>query len=503
MRLAIDIVFWCLRAACAALMLAAAPAEANWLSKIAREAGEAGPRVAQSGARGFERAAAHLKALPATAGADALAAHATPEGHWRFANRAGEVFTAGTPDELKRAVPTLLPGTAADSKLTIYLSEDTIFGERALLKDLPETATLRIVVGNNSYPLVARRGAGGEMLYAAVRPNLEVELGELALFNEGVAQLERPLSRANIRTLALEPGGPAALPSSPRFDPETRSALVDAIDPVELSGALRSVRGQTVLVTGRIEENLLLFRPPSSAEQSLKVIDLIEAAAAADVNLVILQAPVPRQPGGRNWLWQRIAVGGLDDALKRATFGDFLDALAANRGAFRVAVMRDGGGRVVLRAIPDADAEPLTGMLGSWLSSAASSITGNVITSAVEVHARDEARQAELDRRLVPFIPSGLQVAYLVSLIAGLLGWPMAATWWQQIWPKEERNEYRGEAGYRAAQGVRLVAFVLLFLPVAGVPALIAATALQLFGVILLPVRLVGRLTGRASVRAS
>jgi hypothetical protein len=118
------------------------------------------------------------------------------------------------------------------------------------------------------------------------------------------------------------------------------------------------------------------------------------------------------------------------------------------------------------------------------------------------VHARDEARQAELDRRLVPFIPSGLQIAYLASLIAGLLGWPVAATWWQRIWPKEQRSEYRGDAGFRAAQGARLVAFVLLFLPIAGVPALIAATALQLFGVILLPVRFVGWLAGRASARA-
>ncbi len=109
MRLAIDIGLWCLRAACAALVLAAAPAQANWLSKLSGEMGMAGAKVARSGGRGLEQAASHLRALPATAGAGALAAHATPEGHWRFANRAGDVFTAGTPAELKRVVPTLLP----------------------------------------------------------------------------------------------------------------------------------------------------------------------------------------------------------------------------------------------------------------------------------------------------------------------------------------------------------------------------------------------------------
>ena len=165
---------------------------------------------------------------------------------------------------------------------------------------------------------------------------------ERALFDEALAQLERPLSRSSIRTLALEPGGPGTLSSYPRLDPDTKAALVDAIDPASLAGALSSVRGQTVLVTGRVEDNLLRFRPSSGAEQSVKLSDLTRAAADADVNLVILHAEAPRQPGGRNWLWQRIAVGGLDDALKRATLGDFLDALGAARGEFHVGMQREG-----------------------------------------------------------------------------------------------------------------------------------------------------------------
>ena len=79
---------------------------------------------------------------------------------------------------------------------------------------------------------------------------------------------------------------------------------------------------------------------------------------------------------------------------------------------------------------------------------------------------------------------------------------PVAIAWWHRVWPKEQRTEYQIEAGFRAAQAVRLVAFVLLFLPIVGVPAMIAATALQLLGLILLPVRFVGWLAGRASPRA-
>ena len=60
----------------------------------------------------LERAAAHIRTLPAGAKGAVLAAHATPEGHWKFVNRDGDVFTAGTPEELQRVVPTLLPDAA-------------------------------------------------------------------------------------------------------------------------------------------------------------------------------------------------------------------------------------------------------------------------------------------------------------------------------------------------------------------------------------------------------
>ncbi len=504
MQIALEFGHAVMRGTCAALLLAAAApaAQANWLAKLAREAGEAGTRAARFGAGGLERAAAYVEALPATAKGSALAAHATPEGHWKFANRDGEVFTAGTPDELKRAVPTLLPD-AGDNRLSIYLSEDTVFGDRALLRDLPENSALYVVAGKDSYPLVRRSDAGAEALFAAVRPHLLVALEEQRLFGEAITQLERPLSRASIRTLALEPGGPVTLSSSPRLDPQTRSALVDAIDPAELAAALRSVRGQTVLLTGRTEDNLLLFRPASGPEQSVKLRGVIDAAADADVNLVILNAEAPRQPGGRNWLWQRISVDGLDDALKRATLGDFLDALGGGRGEFRASIGREGSGRVVIRAMPGGgEGAPLSGLVGDWLSKAASSVTGNVVTSAVEVHARDEERQAELDSRIIPFLPSGVQIAYLGSLLAGLLGWPVARAWWERIWPRERPEDYRGAAGYRAAQAARLLVFLAVFLPLAGVPALIGSLALQLWGVAALPIRFLRWLTARSPVKA-
>ncbi|MFN3626115.1 MAG: hypothetical protein ACK4TP_18935, partial [Hyphomicrobium sp.] len=136
-----------------------------------------------------------------------------------------------------------------------------------------------------------------------------------------------------------------------------------------------------------------------------------------------------------------------------------------------------------------------------WTNSV-SSLTGNVVTSAVEVHARDEDRQRELDTRIVPGVPAWIQITYLLSLIAGVLGWPVASAWFQRVWPPEQREEYGNAVGYRAAQSMRLAAYLLLFLPIVGVPALVASVLLQLWTLLTLPIRAVRWLVARTEARA-
>src|SRR6185295_3545319 len=86
----------------AALLLLPVAVQAGWFTKVMGAAEQAAPRTAGLGAGTLGHAALHLRSLPAKTDGAALAAQATQEGHWRFVNRAGETFTAGTPEELKR-----------------------------------------------------------------------------------------------------------------------------------------------------------------------------------------------------------------------------------------------------------------------------------------------------------------------------------------------------------------------------------------------------------------
>ncbi|WP_295558790.1 hypothetical protein [uncultured Hyphomicrobium sp.] len=479
-------------AVCVALVT---PVSAGWLSRIAREAAEGGGGVAsksgKSGLGALDNAAVHVAGLPKVTGGTALAAHVTPEGHWKFANREGQVFTAATPEELARVGAALAPEAAPGGRLAYYLSEDAVFSQRAALKDLPRDADLHVVVGDEAFKL---RRVGADELAAEFRPNIVLSLADRALFDETVYRLTRSLNRSNIRTLALETGGPQRLSSAPRFDPATKAALVDQVDPSALPAALSGLKGQTAMISGRIEGNVLTFRSTSGPEQSLDIVKLVKAAEDADVNLLLLSTGASRQPGGRNWLWQTVEVAGLDEALKRANFADFLSALGGAGSELTIKAAPSSHGRIVISALPTpAPSAPITDTVGSWIGwdSWLGEVTGHVAVKSIEVFARDQEREKELDARILPGIPSGIQFAYLGSIVAGLIAWQVTFSWWKSIWPPEQRQDYAGRLGYAAARLARFLACLLVFLPLAGIPALLWLGVQQLWNMITSPIRAV------------
>jgi hypothetical protein len=461
-----------------------------------------GPEL--SGSAALENAARLVKSLPARTDALALAAQATPEGHWRFVNRSGEVFTAGTPDEMKRAILVLHPEAKGSVHLALYVTEDTVLRRAAATKALPASTELFVVVGQESYRLVRRGDGASERFFAEVRPHLLIEMADRRLFGEAVWQLARPLSKAEIRVLALEPGGPATLSAAPRIDPVSRRPLIDVVDPGNLAAAMGVVSGQTLLLTGRIERELLYFQPASGGERSLVLKDLFKAAEAADVNLIVLHAAAtPRQPGGRNWLWQTVEVAGLEEARQRSRLADFLNGLGApNRRMAAIAL--PVGGRALLDVTPagDVPGSPLTRGVGDFFSGIVNDLTGRVVPTGVKANLRSAERQQEFDRRWLPGVPSVAQFAYLALMFIGLFGVPVSRVWWVRVWPPEAPAEYAGHVGLWAARAVRALAYVLVFLPLTAVVAAPHSLGAQVWDGVRTPMRFWRRLAGSRAPRA-
>ena len=489
---------WILAVATSLVFAALPSADAGWLSILAREGGQIGAKSAghlhpNLGALG--RAAEHLGGLKG-APKGALAAHATPEGHWQFANREGQTFTAGTADELERAGAALGSDTAGNNKLTLYLSEDSVFENRAHLDKLPKDADLHVVTNDGAYP-ITRIGEGkGEKLFAMIKPNVAMELTGQVMFEETTAVLGRNLNKSNIRTIALEPGASNLLSSAPRLDPVTKAALVDQLDPVHLANSFRSVRGQTVLVTGRVENGKLFFKPSSGPELSRNVEELMSAAGQNDVNLVILHGATSRQPGGRNWLWQKVEVGGLDEAVKKATFGDFLDALGGRSGALTLSAGREGSGRIGILARPSESAGGVAATPSHTMDEWIGHVTGEVVTKGMEFHSRDTSSQSEIDAQFIPGIPSYIQIPYFIGLICGIIGFATVRGWWRRLTGQPVRRE--GESAVRnyLRQLPGNLVFLLVFMPVFGYPAMAWAMLLELWAKITAPFRWLKRRFG-------
>lgn len=486
-------------------------AHAGWLSKIGRladDAGGVGGSAVRHGIGAIDNLggalARHLKTLPGDSakGTSALAAHATPEGHWRFANAHGEVFTAAGAAEMERALATLLPDRPPGSiKLDLYLSEDTVFHAPHLVKGLPGDANLHLLTGKQAYKLT--RLAGDLPRFAAeIRPHLSLRLADRAVFEEAVWQLSRPLNKSNMRVVSLEPGGAAVIPSVPRIDPATKGAMIDRVDPWKLPQALKSLRGQTLVVTGRVEGKTLRFKPEGGAEKTVLVDDLMAAARDADVNLVLLQSDKALQPGGRNWLWQAQEVEGLNEALQRSTLADFLDSLGAQRGGLSVDASVTASGRARLDIVPGSSAaEPVSQVIGNWAGDLVSQMLGKVVIEAIKIDAVDKNRQEELDLRIVPGIPAAVQWTYLAGILMGLIGHAYSFSWWARVWPPEDREEYANRRGFYAARGVRLLALLFLFLPVVGIPAglwaMLVGFAQQVWMVVTAPFRFLRWIAGK------
>jgi hypothetical protein len=470
------------------LVTIAAPADSSWLGRIGREASEAGGGIAGRAARGaaghIDHGIAHIRRLPESARGEALAAHTTPDGNWQLANAKGEVFTAATAEEMKRGLATLLPDAAArpDRRLAIYLSDEAAARGPAGLKDLPGGASLSVVVGGEAYKLVRRTSGGNVRLLLEARPHITIEIGEVAALRETVAMLGRRIDPDAIRVLSLDPGGPRALPSRPKRDSASQAALPDSVDAFGVAKALPSLRGQTVVVNGRLDGELLWFRPKSGPEQSILVRDLKAAAAEHDISLVLIDTRPARQPGDRTWAWQRVTVSGLDKGAKGTNVGDLMNAVAAPQGGLVLRAGETAKGRLVIEARPPGAPAAKTSEgrgVGAVLQEVVSEATGNLVINLVQLDLPDRERREELDRRLVAGIPSAVQITYLALLIAGIIGLPLAARWWRRVWPLEERSEYGAAAGYWAARGTRGLVLVLLFMPLVAIVTMPAQIAIS------------------------
>ena len=345
---------------------AAGAAQANWLSKIVGAAEHAAAaRRAGKGAGASTTPPPTSRRCPTRPDGIALAAQATQEGHWRFVNKAGETFTAGTPEELKRvASRAAARGQGRRQARRSTSREDTVFQHRAALKDLPKGTELFVVIGDESYRILRRGdGAGRAAVRARCGRACSSSWPTASAFDEARVAADAS-ARQGQRARAGAGAGRSArrLASTPRIDPATKRAARRHDRPGEPAGGDGlGARPDRAGHRPRRWPAALRASRRAGRRRACWCATSFKAAEEADVNLVVLQsASTPRQPGGRNWFWQKVEVKGLDEALQRARMADFLNALAGPSRRFAVSATPSGTLRTALdiRPAPDLPGGP-------------------------------------------------------------------------------------------------------------------------------------------------
>lgn len=491
---------------------------AGWLTRAIKEAGDATGEGLDAGRIAIQRGAPRSVGKLADAvqsitkrdkRAAVLGATAVGPDEWTFVNASGEVFTAANANELARARTVLLPDADPRRATKLVMSETALFGESGdLMKAFPD-AELAVAVGRRgqSYGLRATSTAtvpGAPTWRLNIRSNVDVALTNRAELSAMLDVLERPIRRDKLTVLALRRQAPRpGSRSLSRGDTQGIAGLEVAEGAVP--AALKALRGRTAVLTGRVSGDTLTYRTAAGFDREIAIGPIREAAAANDVTLLLVNSATPRQPGVRNWLWQRASIAGFEKALTESDLAGMVNALADGNGRMVATIKATGAYRTTVTIAPEPSALSIPGsdLLGDITATVISETTGNVATKAISLDATSAERQSELDWRFVPWIPSALQLGYLFSFIIGLIGLPFLRVWWPRVWPPEASGEYASWIGLALARFARALTFLLVFLPLAGLPAAVATVAYTLWNYLLLPFRMLSWLLGKARGQAT
>jgi hypothetical protein len=375
---------------------------------------------------------------------------------------------------------------ATHRRVELYVQDEQLFSHRAKLTALPDNLALRVVHRRKkTYPL----NKTDSTLQVEARPHVLIETTTLRDLDEILFRLERDLNRASLRLLKIVPGTSDNLPSLPDRV-VARAPEPQAVDPGRFGESLRALRGQTAVLTGRIENGQLLTQTrPGGNTTRLPLAEIRAAARDADVNLIVLDAVTPLQPGSRGVLGKRRSKT-LDAAFQTRTGGDFIAALARHDAPISLRATNNGSRHVAIRTVkrsPDVEIN------------ARNASDRELLLHGIQFLTRTREFEEEHDSRVVWWLPSYVPVILFFNLMAGVLAWAVAyRQWWERIWPAPVSRSWLQR---NAVTSARLFAFFVLFLPLFGSLALVWMVLRTALTILMIPINFVVWISSRIAMK--
>lgn len=132
--------------------------------------------------------------------------------------------------------------------------------------------------------------------------------------------------------------------------------------------------------------------------------------------------------------------------------------------------------QIVIRS--NTAAEPLDSAGAAMMEAA---LHGTLL--GVRIYRPDEARQLELDQRLVWWLHSDVLLYLVVSFLAGTVCFGTCREFLNWLWPRRQRSQFRWLAGYLLVRVIRLLVLGIFVLPLFGLACLIYRIVYSLYQV--------------------
>lgn len=404
------------------------------LSKVASKAGKAG-KVAGAG-KGMLTAGGLSKLK--TVGAAAVLLEVAPGGGGlRYVDELGKTIKFNESPSLSKIADEF--NIPKEKQVEVFADIDTLATSHPDVLNIAKSDNL-FLVGKNNTKLLVSVGRDNK-LAVEFAPNVKVRVavasGDTKLFQEASVHLNRAPNLANIRQIALS--NDAKLTDLPQVAfRQDGLPVVGGISPDGIETAFSIIKGQSALLSGKIEDGFLLYKTGLTTTGRVSLDRLKKAASDANVDLTIIDIGSTRQAkiGSASKMSAKLA--------QARTNADVYSTLTPKGQELLIDASQDIRGRVQITAIATKPnkADGLTSKAAIDTTSLAADVADYALmraavygARAIHVYTNDEDRARELANRFIPGIPSWIQYLAIVNLALGLFSSISGWRFWRRVWP--------------------------------------------------------------------
>ena len=339
----------------------------------------------------------------------------------------------------------------SNTRPTLILTEANLPYSSSAFKNLPSALKVHIH---------SRRGNRFILNFDSTPPklsykNIEFMLTDDTPLSSVLWQLQRPIFSKPPHFIQLSKNNSDAL-SPPIYGSKIS---VDKVGIDKLIDSINSLRLETVVISGKIENGFLL-----QGNNKISVAELQKTASDRDVSLVLLGTDNPKKVLKElSSNWQKASDSG---ATSFDSIGDFYNRFSPKNATTPLQLSTKNAGEHYSVLYSEKIISKKT-VANNTMDSGLSLPLHLIVHSITLLHP-DQDHSRELELRIHPAVPSWIQLIIIMSIMAGVLAARTSWFLYKKLWPSPSRETSHNLFSFYFTSLVRWLCFVLFYLPLLG-----------------------------------